>query len=273
MALGRIDRLRARLPPKDAEYSFDNLSQAETSALEAAFEDGFGDVGAIGYRPMAMPHEVRSGLVRHSFFVRETSEYDEQDNPSEFWEWDDDRPPPSEFCPLGFELRRLGLYFTNQMDRFCARLIREEPGFASLDKDLLAEQAAGRLYEKPWYEYHAVQYIEWIEKPEFLGKRDLPVWLTSGFAGTLGRLVEQYYWRFKFEKAAVTGVGARAGASMGGKAKAKLHKAEHSEWQNAAAEIWVRRPNLGKAAVAQLIKKQLSASQTAKHIARFIKHS
>jgi hypothetical protein len=114
--------------------------------------------------------------------------------------------------------------------------------------------------------------LDWIEKPELLGKTNPPVWLTSAFAGTLGRLVEQYYWRFRFEKAAVTGIGARAGASMGGKAKARLHEAEHSAWQNEAAEIWSRRPNLQKAAVAQLIKKQLSAPQTAKHIARFIRH-
>jgi hypothetical protein len=133
----------------------------------------------------------------------------------------------------------------------------------------LEKLAARRLYEKSWYEYHAVQLLDWLEKPEFSGT---PVLVTCAFAGKLGRLVEQYYWRFRFEKAAVAGVGARAGASMGGKAKAKLHEAEHSAWQNEAAEIWSRRPNLKKATVAQLIKKQLSVPQTAKHIARFIKH-
>jgi hypothetical protein len=80
---------------------------------------------------------------------------------------------------------------------------------------VLEELAARHLSEKSWYEYHAVQLLDWIEKPDFLGESNAPVWLTSGFAGTLGRLVEQYYWRFRFEKAAVTGVGARAGASTG----------------------------------------------------------
>jgi len=275
MALRRIDQLRALLPSKDAEYSFDALSRTETAALEAAFGDGFGNPGAVGHLPVSLPRDVRSGLVRHSFFVRETSEYDDQDNPFEFWEWDDDRPPPSESCPLNFELRRLSLYFANQLDRFCAHLIREEPSLASLDKEYLAEEAASRLYEKPWYEYHAVQHIEWIEvTPDWLkvGKDTrFQNLLISGFSGTLGRLVEQYYWRFRFEKAAITGVGARTGASIGGKAKARLHEAEHSRWQNAAGAIWSRRPDLGKGAVAKLVKKQLDVSQTAKHIARFIK--
>jgi hypothetical protein len=271
--MARDDQLRSLLPSIDSEYSLDQLSQAETEALEAAFGDGFGDVGSAGYLPMPPPAEVRSGLLRHSFFVHGRSEYDHQENPDEFWNWDDDRPPPSESFPLGFVLRRLRLYFENQVDRFVSNLIREEPAYGSLERGVLEELAARQLYEKSWYEYHAVQLLDWIEKPEFLGKTDLPFWFASSFAGTLGRLVEQYYWRFRFEKAAVTGVGARAGASMGGKAKARLHEAEHSEWQTAAAEIWARRPDLGKAAVAQLVKKQLSASQTAKHIARFIKHT
>ncbi len=270
--MGRDDRLRALLPPTDSEYDLDNLSQAETDALEAAFGDGFGSPGAVGYVPMPLPPEVRKGLIRHSFFVHGTSEYDQHENPAEFWDWDDDRPPPSESFPLGFVLRRLRLYFENQVDRFCALLVREEPGYASVERWVLEEVAARDPYEKSWYEYHAVQLLDWIEKPDFLGTGALPVWLASSFPGTLGRLVEQYYWRFRFEKSAVTGVAARAGASMGGRAKAKLHKVEHSKWQIVAAEIWARRPNLGKVVVAQLIKKQLNVSQTAKHIARFIKH-
>src|SRR6202035_473296 len=105
--MGRDDRLRALLPPRDSEYSLDDLSQAETDALEAAVGDGFGDVGAVGYAPMPPPPEVRAGLIRHSFFVRATSEYDDHENPYEFWDWDNDRPPPSESFPLGFVLRRL----------------------------------------------------------------------------------------------------------------------------------------------------------------------
>jgi hypothetical protein len=273
LEMGRDDRLRELLPEKDSDYSFDKLSRAETDALEAAFWDGYGYVGAVGYVPMPPPSEVRSGLIRHSFFVHETSEYDEHEYPDEFWDGGDDRPPPAEFFPLSFVPRRLRIYFENQRDRFCARLIREEPSYASAPRRRLEELAAHRLYEKPWYEYHAVQLLDWLEKPEFQPEFQTNLlWLNSLSFGTLGRLAEQYYWRFRFEKATVTGIGARAGASLGGKAKAGLHQAERSAWQNEAAEIWSRRPKLNKAAVAQLVKKQLRARQTAKHIARFIKH-
>ncbi|MCX7309753.1 MAG: hypothetical protein NTZ72_18150, partial [Afipia sp.] len=98
---GRDDELRAALPPKHAPYSFDSLSQSETEALEASLGDGFGDVGADGYLPMPMPPEIRGGLTKHNYFVSRHSEYDHEEYPDEFWDWRDDRPPPSEELPLG----------------------------------------------------------------------------------------------------------------------------------------------------------------------------
>ena len=55
-----------------------------------------------------------------------------------------------------------------------------------LSRGVLEEVAARHLYEKSWYEYHAVQLLDWLEKPDFVGKRNLPVWLSSAFAGALG---------------------------------------------------------------------------------------
>ena len=43
---------------------------------------------------------------------------------------------------MGFVLRRLRLYFENQVDRFCAHLVREEPAYASVQRGLLEELAA-----------------------------------------------------------------------------------------------------------------------------------
>jgi len=97
--------------------------------------------------------------------------------------------------------------------------------------------------------------------------------LSSSFSGTLGRLVEQYYWKFRYEKAAITGIGSRQGASIGGMAKAKAHAAEHSAWQRSAAAIWAEKPKLTKTAVAKVVKAKLRARQSAKHIARFLKRS
>lgn len=277
MPKGDIDTLLALLPPKDSPYSFENLSQAETDALEAAFGDGFGDVGAVGSEALPLPQEIRSGLLRHSFFVRGSSEYDHEEYPDEFWkEFDGEGPAPFEGFPLGFVLRRLRLYFGNQLDRFCERQISERPEYASIDRWQLEELARYRMYEKPWYEFHAVTFLNWIESAQRDAvekkRANLTALLISSFSGELGRLVEQYYWRFRFEEAAITGVGARKGASAGGKAKAGLHKAEHSAWQKAASDIWARRPKLSKIAVAEAIKKQLGDARTAKHIARFINH-
>ena len=66
----RDHSLLALLPPKDSPYSFDSLSQTETAALEAAFGDGFGDVGAFDSRALPLPREIRSGLLGHAFFVQ-----------------------------------------------------------------------------------------------------------------------------------------------------------------------------------------------------------
>jgi len=94
--------------------------------------------------------------------------------------------------------------------------------------------------------------------------------LITGFAGQLGRLVEQYYWRFRFERAAVAGESARKGASAGGKVKAEKCRTQHSVWQNEALKIWANRPKLKKHAVAEIIRKQCDEEHTAKHIARYL---
>ncbi|MGB2730112.1 MAG: hypothetical protein WBC24_05055 [Methylovirgula sp.] len=272
MSSSRDDALRAFLPPKTAEYSFENLSEAETAALEAAFSDGFGNVGAKGYRSAPPPSGISSGLLRHSFYVRADSEYGHEDYPDEFWDWNDDHPPPSDLLPLHFVLRRLRLYFANQLDRFCEHTIEQHPECASLERWMLEERAASFLYQKPWYEFHAVQLMDWIER-DFGRNKASPfvILLISSFSGELGRLVEQYYWRFRFEKAAITGTGARAGASTGGKIKATLHRDEQSRWQKVAEEIWTERPDLTKTTVATTVKKRLRVAQTAKHVARFIR--
>jgi hypothetical protein len=94
--------------------------------------------------------------------------------------------------------------------------------------------------------------------------------LITYLAGRLGRLAEQYYWRFRFEDVAMSGAGARKGASAGGKARATLHIAEHAIWQKIASEVWSQRAELSKTAVAEIVKKRLRANRTAKHIRRYI---
>ena len=307
------DLVRAILPPIGDEYNPQRLSDAETKALEAAFQDGFGPVGAIDnstddsglcipaqepairsaksrkggleieflpirrrYVRNQPPRELPQGLLSHPFVTDDRSTYcpDEQDD-DEFWDWNDDEPPPSFYFPLGFAIRPLRLYFQNQFDRFCAA---EIPGYVAEDREIAAQLAGRRMYEKPWYEFNALQFIDFIEANLSgleSGQTDkrarLSCLMVSSFSGRLGRLVEQYYWRFRFERAAQTGIMIHSSATNGGMARARLPKPQLAEWRAAALEVWRSSPTLSKTAVSEVVKKKLRVSQTAKHIARFIK--
>jgi hypothetical protein len=253
------------LPAIDAPYDNHRLSSAETEALVEALGDGFGERAVQGYEPRPIPWDGSSGLLEHAFYCRPNSGRDPSEG--EFW-YNDDAPAPAENFPLDFNERRLRVYFQNQFNRCCQHKLRFLEGIFKSDNqltlDLVVNFARQNLYEKPWYEFHALQFLDFIDMP------DCPRCSALHFSGQLGRLVEQYYWRFRFEKAAITGVGAQQGASAGGKAKAERHQTEHSEWQNAASKIWANRPDLGKRAVANIIRKQLGLVCTAKHIMRYI---
>ena len=271
----RDAKLKSLLPPLDSPYDFKFLSQAETEALEAAFSDGFGSVTAYAAQLFPLPRGIDAGLLNHEFHYRSLLE--EADPGDAFWEPGiDEQPAPSDTLPIRFIQRRLRMYFENQLNRFCHKVTTDDPRIAVWERDNVEDLALDRLYEKPWYEVHAIQLFE--EFDEFLKagprlKRGSTPGLTilaSCTAGELGRLIEQYYWRLRYEGAALTGLRAIKGASAGGKSKAALHRVEHAQWQKAASEIWSRRPRLTKAAVAEMIKKRFCVPCTAKHIARYI---
>jgi len=276
LADSRDRQLRTLLPSKDSPYDFYRLSQAETDALEEAFSDGFG-AAVAGSEALPLPRGIKSGLLQHPFYFRNAWE-DDEDSEDAFWHSPSSgAPAPYETVPINFIPRRLRMYFKNQLDRFCHKMISEEPHFASSERQYVEDHALDRLYEKPWYEAHALELFDIIDIDGFLlrGVKSAKgaagrAFLVSCFAGELGRLIEQYYWRFRFEGAAITGLGARKGASAGGISRAALHRTQHCAWQKAAAEIWGRRPKLSKLAVAEIIRKQVGARQTAKHIARYI---
>jgi hypothetical protein len=274
---GRDSTLLGWLPKEDSPYSFNSLDKSETAALEAALGDGFGDIGSPGFEPSELPGEVDTGLLRYSFFV--PSENDAEEHQQPFWHTVGDRPAAFESFPLGFVRRRLRLYFLNQLNRFCKHFVGAEAEYASLEREEIEALASYRLFEKPWYEYHAVQFLDWIENVQPGGRQRSDVSpalersalspvLISSFSGQLGRLVEQYYWRFRFEKALVR---IRTGASEGGKAKSQLSKAKQTAWRSLASQIWKRRPELSGIAVAEAVKKQLNTAQSAKHIVRYIR--
>jgi hypothetical protein len=158
------------------------------------------------------------------------------------------------------------------LDRFCEYLVREHDDYASVPEETRKSfVAALAVYDKPWYEYYALRFLGAIVRAQRGEEADHPQ-MNSQWSARLGRLVEQYYWRFRYEAAVTSGLGTRRGASAGGRARAALHRAEHFAWQSLASEIWARRPGLTKIAVAEAIKKRSSSVRTARHIARFIKH-
>jgi hypothetical protein len=279
MPKGRDDALKALLPPVDSPYNFHELNEAETKALEEALGDGFGERSALGSKPLPLPqntrsgHKLESGLLKYSYFELDTSndsgaeEYEDSEHPI-WYTGPEGEPAPFEVFPLNFIPRRLQIYFDNQLDRFGKHVASFDPA----DLEWLAQR---RLFEKPWYEFHAVQLLDWNERARVEGvdRKNVGIAILGNFSGELGRLVEQYYWRFRYEKAAITGVGARKGASLGGKLKSARDKARLSDWQRLASDIWSRNPNLSKLAVAGKIKKRLGETRTAKHIARYISKS
>ena len=182
--------LIALLPSKNSEYSFDRLNAIETAALEAALADGFRDFAADQRFPKSTPSNVDAGLLRHSFYVREDSDYDPAEYDHEFWSTSSDVPPPSEFFPLGFRLNRLRLYFGNQLSRFRAHLLLHGSEGVPMDSRLVEAEAGRRIYEKPWYEFHALQFLDWIEEAKTQCNNDklktLGVLTTSSFSGQLG---------------------------------------------------------------------------------------
>jgi hypothetical protein len=286
---GRDAKLWSLLPHKDDPYDFDRLSEAETAALVETLADGYGYIFAPGRVPLPLPAKVRTGLVTHFFYERPDSGGHATEWDYVFWNRaNGEAPSPYEMFPLHFDRRRLRVYFQNQFDRFCLRRTREmepiwaqqvckDPTFPPFDhsqgRRISEREAAEMLYQKPWYELHALYFLYWIESDWLLKYPKFALSFNVDVAGQLGRLVEQYYWRFRFEKAALTGIAARKGASAGGQARVRKHHAERRMWQEAASQIWARWPKLSKKAVAEKIRKQLGAHRSPKHIARYLKHS
>jgi hypothetical protein len=270
----RNEKLWGLLPDIDAPYDYHTLSRVETDALVEALGDGFGDRGVQGQEPLPLPSNLNSGLLEHAFYS--DSGYDADD-----WGF------ALRTFPLGFIQTQLRIYFQNQFYRFCKRIARENAVSLDNKRAVFEELAYQRVYEKPWYEAQALNFLDIVytstknlkeDQGRFLrliGKRALDpskcqVLVIAAFAGQLGRLVEQYYWRFRYERAVVAGESVRKGASAGGKIKAEQYQAKHSVWQNEASKIWARRPDLTNNAVGEIIRKQFGEACTAKHIARCI---
>lgn len=264
----RDQKLWDLLTPPSYNYDPVRLSKRELSALEEALGDGFGGRFDQGSSASDLPPEVQKGLLQHSFYSASLIDDDGDHWGPDIWDrGDDGAPAPFEVFPLVFDKARLRIYFRSQFERYCHYFTDEE---LTLEDTQFTERVAfQQLYEKPWYEVHALQFLDWIEDSSV--RSHVAVSMKPIFAGQLVRLFEQYYWRFRYERAAITGLGARSGASAGGKARAAQLQKKQARWRRAADEIRKQRPKLNAEGIAAEVKRKLKLKETPKHIARYLR--
>jgi hypothetical protein len=283
------DRTR---PKRPSAYDPTVLSEQEKERFLAALGDGFG----YSHRSQhldeaALPAEVEPGLLRHRayYYKNRRSEYLGDDEEGEFWEESDGDSPPGLFeeCPINFQLPVIRKYFQQQKAAYLA-YVKSLDDYTWLD-ELTPEEKSNwdeqiyhrvlyKTYSKAWYEYHINQYIYFLdESVEMLARRSeqghklgFSVMIIIHFSGRLGRLVEQYYWKFLLEKAAIRGVKISESAKAGGLLLASMRKHEHAAWQAAARLIWQERPTSSKMTVASIVKRRLKIDRSVKHISRVL---
>jgi hypothetical protein len=266
------------------------LSEEEKERFLAALEDGFGYYSRREHLgEAALPGEVEPGLLTHRAHYDKNCRYEE----GEFWEESDGDSPPGLFeqCPINFQLPAIRKYFQEQKAAYlayakspddytrCDGLKPEErSSWEEHWDERIYSQVLYETYSKPWYEYHINEHIYFLdESVAMLGrsakqgqKLGLDVMLILNFSGKLGRLVEQYYWKFLHEKAAIRGVKISESAKSGGLRLASMRKLEHTAWQAEARLIWQERPTSSKMTVASIVKRRLKIDRSVKHISRVL---
>lgn len=260
------------------------------------FIDALGDGFGYSYRSEnldeeRLPQEVNPGLLEHRAYYDSFGRselYDDEDE-GEFWEQSDGDSPPGLFeqCPLNFHLPAIRKYFREQKDAYMnyAKSLRDYSWMNKLEPEAqrdwsehIYHRALYETYSKAWYEYHINEHIYFgdenvamLQRHAELGlKLGLDTMLLMNFSARLGRLIEQYYWKFLVEKSAIRGIKISESARTGGLILSSIRKAEHARWQLAANLIWKERPAISKMAAASILKKRLNIAQSAKHISRVL---
>jgi hypothetical protein len=283
-----MSRDRTR-PKRPAAYDPTVLSEEEKERFLAALGDGFG----YSHRSQhldeaALPAEVEPGLLKHRAYYYRNRRYLGDDEEGEFWEGSDGESRALfEQCPINFQLPAIRKYFQQQKAAYLA-YAKSLDDYTWLD-ELTPEEKSnwdGKIYDrvlyktysKAWYEYHINLYIYFLdEEVAWLARRaeqdhklGFSVIIIIHFSGRLGRLVEQYYWKFFLEKAAIRGVKISESAKSGGLLLASMRKHEHAAWQAAARLIWQERPTSSKMTVASIVKRRLKIDRSVKHISRVL---
>jgi hypothetical protein len=280
------DQTRAQRPNT---YDPSVLSGEEKQRFLAALGDGFGYLHRNQYLDeAALPREVEAGLLTHRA-------YHSKDDPSKYWDHDEDEfwdesdgdSPPGLFeqCPINFHLPAIRKYFEEQKAAYLAyaKSSDDYTWFDQLSSEEqsnweahIYDQVLYKTYSKAWYEYHINQHLYFFDENVSTLTRHteqglglgLALMMITNFLGKLGRLIEQYYWKFLLEKAAIRGVRISESAKSGGLLLASIRKREHAAWQAAARLVWQEHPTSSKMTVASIVKKRLKIARSAKHISR-----
>jgi hypothetical protein len=279
-------------PPQTRTYDPLVLSEDEKRRFLYALGDGFGYSHRSKHlEEKALPGDVRPGLLQHRayFYKNRTSEYWGDEEEGEFWETSDGDSPPGLFeqCPLGFYLPLIRQYFAEQKTAYLnqAKTSDRYNWLGDLTPDerrdwdqQIYDQALYETYSKAWYEHHINFEIYSVDEAISILERhakkgislNLGTLLLTSSSAVLGRLIEQYYWKFLIEKSAIRGAKISEAAKAGGNVLASKRRAEQTRWQVAANLIWKERPESSKKTIAAILKKRLNIAQSLKQITRVL---
>ena len=270
------------------------LSDEEEKRFVAALGDGFGYSHrhqAKGLDQAAMPAEIEAGLLKHRIHYdwRRLPDTWQDDQNGGFWKESDGDSGPGlfEICPVNFYFPAIRKYFLEQKAAYfryakSADDYEYEQELNPDEKDGFDEwvyrQVLYKTYSKAWYEYHINLFIFFIDETVAMFTKQIESSLKVGygfapiisFSAKLGRLLEQYYWKFLVEKSAIRGDKISIAATSGGHSKASKQRRIHAGWQDAARAIWQENPTASKMTVAVKVKKRLKLAPSVKHISRVI---
>lgn len=227
--------------PKDD----DPLTEDEVARLSEALGDGFTSVTMLPeMRLLALKDIVEEpfwgttlraseeDLSRFEDFSKEMSCDGYTNNEiAEAWlerqedDRSDDAPSWTESNPFGFNLDRLEEFFVSRCDASLgdyARLLLKNGG----DYTYLALIEIARPFSRTWFEIHIAHEL-WLLRGLYkdLAKNDsvTTFWAKALFerAGTIGRMIESYRWRFAYGHHALRGKKVANSAEAGGHARAR----------------------------------------------------
>jgi hypothetical protein len=262
------------------------LSHEEKRRFVAALGDGFGNSHRQGKQlaEAALPADVKAGLLEHQVH------YDSSRQSVEFWKKSDGGSERGFFekDPLNFDFLAVRNYFLEQQAAYLQyakstndydyeeAIMPPDPRFG-FDNGIY-RHVLYKTYSKAWYEYHINLIIHQIEKLVEIFSEQTERSRAVGFgfppiisfSAILGRYLEQYYWKFLIEKAAIRGEKISNSAKSGGNIKASKHKRLHDGWQLVARAAWQENPTRSKMTVARIVKQRLELTLSAKHISRVL---